>query len=255
MKIKLKNGREVFLELIRPNAMKQNESLRPIAQRISELFGRAFWHSDDPNQRWPVEGVLQRLARMPLVILAFDEARRAIGYLMFSIVRWREQMVLFADSGGVAGKSAEFSENWQNTGLGSEMLKEALRQLPASILAGRTQNAVVVPLFRKLDLERSPEDPERVQIVPLDTEYSEDDRELLLAIKDQVPELHDQQIDMATGISKRIYREGRLGDYDFSHDDTILQQFEDRMKQLDHSWNRSEGDAVILLVKNVPGIA
>src|SRR5205807_2381663 len=182
------------------------------AQRISELFGRAFWHSDDPAKQWPAKGIMRRLPKMPLVILAFDEAREAIGYSMFNTVSWKDQLVLFADSAAVSGGSPNFPQNWQNCGLGTEMLREALRQIPAEIVAARTQNAVIVRMIRGLHIGRPERNGRKIEILPLDADYTEDDIDLLRAIKNQIPEFAGEELDFATGISKRIYQEGKLGD-------------------------------------------
>jgi GNAT superfamily N-acetyltransferase len=259
IKVKLKNGKEVYLELFRPQSLKHKESLRPAAQRISELFGRAFWHSDNPEECWPVESIMKRLPQMLLLILAFDESYQAVGYSMFNVVRWRNEDVLFADSGGVAGGSPAFSENWQKSGLGLEMLKEALRQVPAQIMVARTQNAVIPPMLRKLDTrqdqQKSPLNRKPIEIIPVDSDYSEDDKELLRAVASQMPNLASNPMEVANGINKEVYGEGMLGDYaDYLPSETLL-GFDKRMRQMDPSWSKERGDAVMLIAKNVPWIS
>jgi hypothetical protein len=254
IKLKLKNEQEVCLELIRPQSMNPH-SLVPIARKISELFGRAFWHSDEPEKRWHVERIMKRLPKLPLVILAFDESRQAVGYALYNQVRWRERLILFADSSGVSGGSPNFPQNWQNSGLGFEMLKEALRQLPSDMIAARTQNAAIYPMFRKLNTKKKEEpNQEPFRILPVDAPYSDDDIELLKAIQKQIPEIGSTKIELDTGISKQIYKEGRLGDYEGNVKSEVLKQFEERMKRIDPSWSRERGDAVILIVQNVPRV-
>lgn len=259
IKIKLKNNQEVYLELFRPQALKHKESLRPAAQRISELFGRAFWHSDDPEQCWPVESIMKRLPRMLLLILAFDEAHQAVGYSMFNVIRWRNEEILFADSGGVTGGSPAFPQNWQKSGLGVEMLKEALRQIPAQMMIARTQNAVIAPMLRKLDTrpdqQKSHSNRKPIEIIPVDSDYSEADKELLKAVASQMPDLVGNPLDSTSGISRRVYSEGLLGDYAQHLPSETLLGFDKRMQHLDPSWSKERGDAVILIAKNVPWIA
>jgi hypothetical protein len=227
----------------------KSDSLIVIAQKISELFGRAFWHSDEPSKCWPVADILQRLPKMQLLILAFDESRHAIGYSMFIHLRWKGGSVLFADSGGVSGGSPRHPEDWQFSGVGSEMLKEALRQLPCETLAARTQNPAIVPMLRKLKPQ---------QILPIDAAYAHGTLELLEMLRAQVPELMDGEIAPSSGIYKSVYKEGLLGDYGSRIQGAQIKQFEETITGLDRTWNREQGDAVILVatglthVDNIP---
>jgi ribosomal protein S18 acetylase RimI-like enzyme len=259
VEIKLKNDQEVYLELFRPQSLKHKESLRPAAQIISELFARAFWHSDNPEQRWPVENIMQRLPQMLLLIMAFNESHQAVGYSMFSVVRWRNEDVLFADSGGVAGGSPAFPQNWQKSGLGVEMLKEALRQIPAQTMVARTQNAVIAPMLRKLDTtqeqNKSSSNRKPMEIIPVDSDYSDADKELLKAVASQMPELASNAPEAGSGINKGVYREGKLGDYADHLPSGTLLAFDARMQHLDPSWSKEHGDAVFLIAKNIPWIA
>lgn len=238
----LKNGREAFLELIRPASM-SSDDLLPVAQTISEIFGRAFWHSDDAAKRWPVADIMRRLPKAQLVIIAFDESRETVGYSIFNRLTWESETILFADSCGVSGGSPDYPADWQTSGLGSHMLREALRQLHCSIVAARTQNAAIVPILRKLNPE---------QILPIDSPYSGKFQRLLVALGKQVPELVDGELIPEMGIYKRIYGEGLLGDYELKVHTTQLKQFEETMTRLDGTWNRVEGDAVILMATGIP---
>jgi hypothetical protein len=240
--IKLKNGSEVCLELLRPGSTHADD-LVPFAERISEVFGKSFWHTDDPAKRWPVKSVMRRLPRLSLAILAFDTRKREpVGYALFDRISWGDHSILFVDSEAVSGRTPSNPEDWQSSGLGIEMLEEGLRQLPSDYVAARTQNAAIVHMLRKLKPSR---------ILPIDTPYFGEEIELLKAIKQQVIELKDSNLDLSTGICKRVYKEGKLGDYESRVNPEILQSFENAMTTLDGSWDRSLGDAVILTAQSV----
>jgi SAM-dependent methyltransferase/uncharacterized protein YbaR (Trm112 family)/predicted N-acetyltransferase YhbS len=241
---KLKDGKNAFLELIRPESMRR-DSFTPIAQKISKLFGRAFWNSEDQSKRWRVESILSRLPKIDLLILAFDESYEAIGYSMFTRLKWRNDSILFINAVALSGGRPKHKENWQKSGLGITILKEALRQLPSKILAARTQNPAFVSLLRKLMPK---------QVLPFDAPYPNNTLELLNALRTQVSELRDGKMGPSPGIYKRVYKEGLLGNYEKKLPRKQLREFDEVMTKLDQTWDRKKGDAVIPVATDFPEI-
>lgn len=244
-RIKFKDNSEVSLEFIQPTRVKP-EGLLPIAQVISKVFKRAFWDNNDTARDWPVERIMRRLPQLSLAMLAFDtSSREPIGYMMFDRASWNDLSILFVDSVGVIGKNQNESRNWKRSGVGTQMLKEGLRRVPHDIIIARTQNPAVVRLLRKELVKLR-------HIAPLDADYSPADSELLLAVKDQILELRDAEVDLVTGVCKRAYKGGELGNQvaNMKEDDEDVAFFKNRMKQLDPSWDSKQGDAVVLIVRN-----
>jgi hypothetical protein len=91
-------------------------------------------------------------------------------------------------------------------------------------------------------------------IRPVDSKYSGATFELVNAVREQIPELRAGEIDPSTGIYKHIYREGLLGDYESRLKGAQLEQFEEIMTGLDQTWDREQGDAVMLVVEGIPGV-
>jgi SAM-dependent methyltransferase/ribosomal protein S18 acetylase RimI-like enzyme/uncharacterized protein YbaR (Trm112 family) len=240
----LKNGKNAFLELIRPASIR-HDGFTPMAQKISELYGRAFWNSESPSKRWRVEGILSRIPNIDLLILAFDESYEAIGYSMFTRIKWRNDSVLFINAVALSGGTPKHKENWQKSGLGIVVLREALRQLPSKILAARTQNPAFVSLLRKLM-------PKQVQ--PFDDPYSSDTLDLLNTLRTQISELSDGKMGPSPGIYKHVYKGGLLGNYEEKLPKKELSRFDNIMTKLDRTWKRKKGDAMIPLAIDTPEI-
>lgn len=236
-RIQLKDNSEVLLEFIHPIQLKL-DGLLPIAQVISKVFKRAFGKDHD----WPVEKIMHRLPKLSLAMLAFDtSSHEPIGYMMFDRASHNGNSILFLDSVGVTSVNEDESRNWQRSGVGTQMLKEGLRRLPHDIIITRTQNPAAVGLLRKAVVK--PKD-----IAPLDVDYSPADSELLRSVKDQIAQLHNREVDLMTGICKRAYR-GELGSQMATMKEDDMASFNNRMKQLDPSWDSKQGDAVVLIVR------
>lgn len=230
-----------YLEFIQPREF-ANADLGPIAEEISKLFGRAFWRSENTENRWSVENLMKELPDVDLVVLAFDATDRvSIGYALFERVFLSNQAVLFVDSIGVAGTIAELDIERPRPGLAFEMIRQALRRLPADTVAARTQNPALVRLLRKLNPE---------QIVPIDADFGSEQVKMLKTINDQVKELVNVRIDLASGVSKHAYP-GLLGDYERLLPQEEIESFDNRMKQLEPSWKREAGDAVIVIARDI----
>ena len=243
-RIETKDGTKVSLEFIQPTRLKP-EGLLPIAQVISKLFNRAFWDDNDTARDWPVETIMRRLPELPLVMLAFDaSSREPIAYMMFDQASYNGHSILFIDSVGVIADNQDRSRNWQKSGVGAKMLEEGLRRVPHDIIMARTQNPAVVRLLRKEVVKLR-------HIAPLDADYSPADSELLRFVKDQIVELRDAEVDLVTGVCKRAYKEGELGNQvaNMKEDAEDVAFFKNRMKQLDPSWDSKQGDAVVLIVR------
>lgn len=242
-KVRLSNGREMIIVFIHPGTMKRDH-LYPFAAQISKLFGRAFWHSDEPGKGWALPSIMRRLPDMALAILAFEAtSREPVGYALFDHMKCEGRSILLVSSEGVSGVGPDGAGGWQGGGLGIEMLKEALRRLPSDALVARTQNGGIARMLRKLRPGR---------IYPLDATYSGDSAALLQAVEEGAAELRRSEIEPSTGISKGVYREGKLGDYEECVNPEYIREFEERMLELDPSWNRGRGDAVVLIAEDIP---
>ena len=232
-----KSESDAKLKIIEPKTIEADD-LIPIAKQISKLFGKAFWHSDDPAKHWPVSSIMRRLQKLALVILAFDQSESTlIGYALFDKFVWGKHHILFVDSESVLDKMPGDAQDRQHRGIGTKMLKEGLRQLPSDIVSARTQNPAIAHMLEKLKPSK---------ILPLDSLYSDDNIEILKALESQAAGLKGTDIDLLTGISKRVYKEGKLGDYVINMEHDYIRQFEERIKELDSTWDRDAGDAVIL---------
>jgi SAM-dependent methyltransferase/uncharacterized protein YbaR (Trm112 family) len=215
------------------------EGLRPIARQVSVVHSKALWKSVEPTY-WPESRIMERLPELQLVILAFDaQTREPVGYALFD--RVGEARTLFLDSIGVSGGVKSGSRNWQSAGLGSAMLREALRRLPSRHVAVRTQNPAVIKLLRKLNPAR---------VLPIDAAYQGTDRTLLEALRDRTAELRGTRIDLDTGVSRAAYV-GKLGLFQVDGADLQVAGIERRLRELAPDWSQDSGDAVVVLAADL----
>lgn len=239
-KVTLKNGAQVCLEFFEPESYKNNkfEALELFANQISILFGEAFYPSRHPPKLWDPEHIMKRLPKVKLGVLVFNGSpRKTIAYALFDQARWGEYRILFVDSMGVSKAPV----NWQRTGLGTQIMREALKRLPAETVAARTQNPDFVLMLQKLKPQ---------ELLPGESGYSGKDLELIKAIKEQVIELHEADVDLSKGICKKAYRERKLGDYEIDLNNKLVSQIEQRFEAL--GFNRDDGDAVVVVAKGMP---
>lgn len=234
-RVHLADDRLVYLEFFQPESS-SIMGLEVFAEVISRLFGRAFWHSEHVERRWPVDKIVQRLPKLVLALLAFAvSTKEQIGYALFDRATFGHHKILFVDSMGI-------SPDWQGNGLGTQMLFEGLKRLPSNAVAARTQNPAFALMLQNLDPEK---------LLPLTAYYGqEDDLQQLKSLKEKVTELKEiKNFDLRSGLCKEAYSEGKLGDYEIDRRNPKINQIEQRFEEL--GLNRDRGDAVVVLAEGI----
>ncbi len=62
-------------------------------------------------------------------------------------------------------------------------------------------------------------------------------------------ELKEVNIDLRSGLCRKAYREGKLGDYKVNRSNIQVDQIESKFEQL--GLNRDDGDAIVVIAKNI----
>lgn len=230
IRLQLRGHRIACLKFFQPKLLPKSD-LRSFAERISKIFGRAFWHSDDPEKRWTVDKIMQRLPKMQCTVLALSN--KAIGYAMFDSATYDDHKILFVDSIGIV-------PDWQHSGLGIKILFEVLKHMPCASVAARTQNPAFILMLRKLEPQA---------LLPLTACYEGHDLELLKALKREIIELKGANIDLRSGLCRKAYHGKKLGDYEVNLSNSQINQIESRFEQL--GLNRDDSDAIVVIAKNI----
>lgn len=199
-------------------------------QGILETFRNGFGLKDG----WSPAEVHRALGRSSILALLKSQDNQIVGYAFFSTP---EEPLL--------GKNLLWEDaicihkNWQGKGLSTAHLFQAICEfLPTKTfgwLGGRTQNPVVILRYAHLGT-----------LYPFDRSYADGEGKTIMAfLLDHIPEVKAARpaLDLQTGICKRTYPEGRLGDY----------PIEKKRGEIYELWlnrwgfSRNAGDAVIVI--------
>jgi len=185
---------------------------------------------------WSEEGVRRRLMKSDIACFLLGVDKTVYGYALYFIpsMPLNGRFLLWENSIALA-------KNVQGKGFSSQILRRVLKAYPEKEfgwVGGRTQNPLIFKHYSALG----------GTLFPFDESYtSEEGRKLLNYLIQNIPEVSsvDQkdQLEKDHGICKRIYKEGRLGDYDDRISGTSC--FERKLKAW--GFNRNDGDAVVLI--------
>jgi 2-polyprenyl-3-methyl-5-hydroxy-6-metoxy-1,4-benzoquinol methylase/ribosomal protein S18 acetylase RimI-like enzyme len=239
-KFTLKNGEQICLEFFEPKQWKEPnlDPLKVFADKISVIFGEAFYPTRHPPKIWNIEHIMTRLPEIKLGVLAYSRtSRKAIAYALFNHICCGEQRILFVDAIGIS----QVPVNWQGSGIGTTIIRETLKRLPAENVAARTQNPSFVKILQKLNPDG--------QIVPLDRDYGRSDKRLLRGLIKSVKELKEKRIILNNGLCRMAYSEGKLGDYQIDARDKEIEEIEKRFNDI--RMDRDRGDAIVFVSKDL----
>ncbi|MDE1870147.1 MAG: hypothetical protein KGH71_04150 [Candidatus Micrarchaeota archaeon] len=223
------SGQSHKLILFKPKLISE-ENLIKKSEDISLIFGSAFYNKEGSFQEWPPERVLRRIREISFGILVEKEGQK-IGYAIFESPSCELGNILFINSIGFAKQGA---------GLGQLIMREAINLEKSRIVAGRTQNPNLIKMLRRLN---------PVSILPIDEDYSssEQNRQILDALRDKTVELRNAVIDDNTGVCKKAYSKGKLGNYPVNLPDLETTKIQSRFNQI--GLDQNGGDAVIVTAK------
>ncbi|HVA83009.1 MAG TPA: hypothetical protein VNF06_02490 [Candidatus Aquilonibacter sp.] len=209
-----------------------DEKLVEVAQDISVLFAKAFHNTEGASTEWTPQKVLARIREISFGMLVEQEGTsKKVGYAIFETPTCELGNILFINSIGFAQ---------QGSGLGQVVIKEALAMAGSKIIAGRTQNPNLIKMLRRLN---------PTSILPIDEDYdaSNSNKIILSALRDKTDELKNATIDTKSGVCKKVYRRGRLGNYPVNREDPEIAKIQERFEQI--GMNQDEGDALIVAAK------
>ncbi len=221
---------------------------RALAVAILKAFREGF----QLPAGWSIEGVQKGLARTSIVGLLYDSDttnRRLVGYAMYTTpsARIRSSVLVWEDAICVLDECR---------GRGLTRVSDILEQLRdfaglqgVRWFGGRTQNPLVLLRYQSFG-----------RLLPFDYEYdSTIGQEVLSFLVENVTEVStplrsgdDRRFLARTGIVRKVYSEGRLGDY--ASAETLsrslgaeragaVTRYESSLKQ--RGFDRESGDAVI----------
>lgn len=205
-----------------------------IARKVSHVFTKAFWISRD-DMKWPVNSIMARLTSLYLaVIVSLKSSQEPVAYGLFETAFHDNESILFIDALAVDIK-------YQKKGIATSILKIALKKSKSCTIAFRTQNPAMIKLILKFNPET---------VVPINTEYNTGVKNVLSSLAEHVVELKGvRDMNLSTGLCKRVYREGRLGDYTINMEDPVIASIENRFQKL--GLQRDEGDAIVVIARDI----
>ena len=202
-----------------------------IARKVSHVFTKAFWASRN-DMKWPFNSIMNLLASLYLVIIVtLRSSQEPIAYGLFETAF--HEPILFIDALAVDIK-------YQNKGIATSILKIALKKSKSRTVAFRTQNPAMIKLILKFNPKT---------VVPIDAEYTAVTKNVLSSLTEQVAELKGVRNITSAGLCKRVYHEGRLGDYTINMEDPVILSIENRLQAL--GLQRDEGDALVVIAHDI----
>ena len=203
-----------------------------IARKVSHVFTNAFSTSRN-DMKWPLNSIMNRLASLYLVvIITLRSSQEPIAYGLFETA-FHDESILFIDALAVDIK-------YQNKGIATSILKIALKKSKSRTVAFRTQNPAMIKLILKFNPKT---------VVPIDAEYTAVTKNVLSSLTEQVAELKGVRNITSAGLCKRVYHEGRLGDYTINMEDPVILSIENRLQAL--GLQRDEGDALVVIAHDI----
>jgi hypothetical protein len=201
-------------------------------QRISEVFEDGFGLSSG----WDVNNIRKAYLRSTIVGLLEGANGDIAGYAFYSApaARLNGSHLLWEDAVCI-------KKGLQGRRLSSGLLfAKASSMFPDRTfgwIGGRTQNPLVIRRYQRLG-----------RIFPFDQLYNEDDgrfvMDFLISNIIEVGEV-TANLDHRTGVCRRVYSEGRLGDYGTSV--TGAERFEEQLARW--GFDRERGDAAVVVVE------
>jgi GNAT superfamily N-acetyltransferase len=207
---------------------------------IGSIFLDGFGLPED--RAWSPDRIAHALGNISYLAIAYtsdqpSERKVAYGYALYTVpsvplgngtyLLWEDAICLRKSMQGSGAPRELFAA-----------ITKRSRHQPIGWIGGRTQNPRVMRTYRKFG-----------HAFPFAEDYSTPDGQAIMSfLREQVREVRDvptTSLDLACGIARGIYRQGRLGDYPVNVENTS-----DIEQQLT-SWgfNRDRGDAVIVAAR------
>jgi hypothetical protein len=199
---------------------------------IQRIFKDGFGLPSD----WRSESIRRKLGHCSLFGFLSEKEKpnaTALGYAVYSIpnepfrgrcILWEEAICIVKDA------------RIRGMGLSFAALRNAMACFPEldfGFVGGRTQNPVIFKRYASLG-----------KLFPFDFGYSsEEGRDIMRFLKSHIPDTDSAE--ETTGISRKQYREGKLGDYRVHIEGG--ERFESWLEE--RQFDRDNGDAIILVAE------
>lgn len=216
------NKEGVSIVVISGSNIERNGNL--LVSTITDLNNRAF---NLPQPTTDTETV-GRFAKTTTVLLAAKQ--RLIGFGLYQAINYQDSLILY--------QSRAIVPEGQRQGLGSAFIDVACEIHSANILSGKAQNPVSFwTMIKSGKFE---------YIYPIERYYSEDEE--MSAVLQRLIEIRGQRnVDPNTGLIKKSYRMGKLGDYDIDLTNPGIRSIEEKLNKI--GLDRFEGDALYYMGK------
>lgn len=197
---------------------------------IQRIFRDGFQSATD----WLSDGIRRKLSHSSLVGFLADQTSantRTYGYAIYDVPRqlYKGKSLIWEDAICTVSDPCI-----RRQGLSKTALEKAMSHFPErdfGFVGGRTQNPVVFKRYASLG-----------KLFPFDFGYSsEEGRDIMHFLKSHVPDTDSAE--ETTGICRKQYREGKLGDYrvDIEGGERFESWLEERQ------FDRDNGDAIIVV--------
>lgn len=200
----------------------EGEELIAAAPQLAELCGDAFGSPAMAS----VDSMLHIIKYEPQALVAATDTA-TIGFLTHRIYNgWADRYLHF---------SRVIRKGYQRQGLGSRMLAQVIDHHQPSVVGARSQNpAAVASSIRTLRSRGAS------LVFPF---YSEKDREAAQRMAEgHIQAVGSHMPDLRTGLLRRAFDQGRLGDYEIDVRHPDVQVVEDHMQKI--RLDRVAGDAL-----------
>lgn len=200
------------------------EVLVPMLQSLND---RAF-ALDIPTTE---EEAKTRLNKTDTVLLAMNLAQ-PVGFGLYQAINTPLGVMLY-QSRGIAPEG-------QRGGLGSAFMEIACDKHRATLVSGKAQN----PASFWTVIRSGRFGP----LYPIEQPYSSSE-DMSRALQELVKARNQSDVDLSTGLLKRSYKMGKLGDYSIDLSNPGIRLVESRLKEI--GMDRSSGDAIYYMAKRL----
>ena len=202
---------------------------------LTESMHKIFLDGFGLKEGWSIGGIKKALMRSTILGLLVDPKGNTWGYAMYTIpdeplmgtyFLWEDAICLKKDAQGKGFSSIVWG-----------MILSFYSNRKFGWVGGRTQNPLIIKRYSNFGT-----------LFPFDFTYAQSDGKLIMDFLCQhIAEVRDvEYLKKETGICRRVYSEGRLGDYPIPSEKDIL-KFEKRLS--DWNFQRENGDAIVVVAK------
>lgn len=205
-----------------------------IAENILAVYRDAMG-----SEGWSVDEICDRAEKSTALGLLKDAKNNIGGYLLVTVPSepLNDKHILWIDS--ISVRKALQKHGYYQRGI-KKVMKKFSKYYTFGFVGGRSQNPLIFYLRDKLSDNK---------LYPFDDLYPGELMEYLINHVYEVGEPYDEgklkNEDLKRGICRKIYKKGKLGDYEENIDRGRSAKFEAKLKEWD--FQRQKGDALIII--------